>query len=241
MFAFTISISTTNSFFLVFVSFFFTLIVHILSRLINKKLPFLPAIVIAIVLTSIFLQIIHWNYQHYYQVAQPLFSHFLGYVTVMLAIPLASLNFDSLPVKKLAKLILLATSIGALFPMLLAVGFSLSYDIVASFSTRSVTTPIGLNIASLIHAPLAMTNLIIIISGILGVSASRWLLKDVTDEKAKGLALGLVAHAFGTVEAWQISAVAGRYAAFGLAVNGIITAIWFPVAYHTWKLLINYL
>ena len=47
----------------------------------------------------------------------------------------------------------------------------------------------------------------------------------VTCRAIRGLALGLAAHAFGTVQAWQMSRTAGRYAAFGLAVNGLVTAV----------------
>ena len=60
---------------------------------------------------------------------------------------------------------------------------------------------------------------------------SPWLLAHIDDDRAKGLALGLVAHALGTAEAWQISTEAGRYAAFGMAVNGMFTAVWLPLAF----------
>ncbi len=228
-------VSTASTLLLVFASFGLTLLAHVLSRIINRKFSVIPAIIIAILLVIALLKITQWEYNHYYQIAEPVFSHLLGYVTVMLAIPLASLNFTGLPLKKIAKLVLLATSIGALFPMLLAVAFSLSQETVMSFATRSVTAPIGLNIATLIHAPLVMANLAIMISGLLGAFVGRWLVADVDDDRAKGLALGLTSHAFGTVEAWQISPVAGRYATFGLAVNGIVTAIWFPLAYQVWQ------
>ena len=98
-----------------------------------------------------------------------------------------------------------------------------------AFATRSVTTPIGLSVADLIQAPLAMANLIIIVSGLIGGTLAPLLFRRVDDDRTKGLALGLAAHAFGTVEAWQISHTAGRYAAFGLAVNGLVTAVWVPI------------
>lgn len=212
-----------------------TLIAHIGSRVLNSKINAIPAIIFAMCLTLFLLFITQWGYHHYYQLAQPIFSHFLGYVTVMLAIPLASLNFDGIPLKKLAKIVALATTTGALFPMLLATGLHLSHETIMAFSSRSVTTPIGLNIAVVVNAPLAMVNLIIVVSGLMGAFLGKFLLKNVTDERAKGLALGMVAHAFGTVEAWQISPLAGRYAAFGLAVNGMITVIWFPLVYLAWQ------
>ena len=52
---------------------------------------------------------------------------------------------------------------------------------------------------------------------------------------APRLGVGAVlAHAIGTVEAWMISPTAGRYAAFGLAINGLVTAMWLPVAVLWW-------
>lgn len=220
---------------LVLSAFVLTLLAHVLSRWINSKLPTIPAIVLGIGFVVVFLWLLRWDYRAYYQVAEPVFNHLLGYVTVMLAIPLASLNFSGLPLRKLARIVMLATLIGALLPMLLAVGFQLSYQTVLAFATRSVTAPIGLNIATLINAPLVMANLIIMISGIAGGSLAQFLFKNIHDDRAKGLALGLVAHAFGTVEAWQISPTAGRYASFGLAVNGMITAIWLPIVVGFWQ------
>lgn len=206
-----------------------TLAAHITARVLARRLAGLPMVITAMVLVVVFLFIARWDYSNYYGVAKPVFDRLLGYVTVLLAIPLAAMNFKGLPVKRLSLVILLASVIGALLPMGLAYLFSLSHDTILAFATRSVTTPIGLSVASLIKAPLAMANLIIIVSGLMGATLARFLFRGISDDRAKGLALGLAAHAFGTVEAWQISPTAGRYAAFGLAVNGLLTAVWVPI------------
>ena len=138
------------------------------------------------------------------------------------------MSFKGLPIKKLLGIVAIASLIGALLPMGMTLLFSLSQSTILAFASRSVTTPIGLSIAEIISAPLAMANLIIIVSGLLGAAVAKPLFAKINDDRAKGLALGLVAHAFGTVEAWQISPTAGRYAAFGLAVNGLLTALWIP-------------
>lgn len=212
-----------------FAAILLTLIAHISARVLAKKLSWVPMVITAIVLVVLFLFIVRWDYNDYYRVAKPVFDHLLGYVTVLLAVPLAAMRFKGLPVKKLSLIVLIASVIGALLPMLLAYLFSLSHDTLLAFATRSVTTPIGLSVASLIEAPLAMANLIIIVSGLMGATLARFLFRGIDDDRAKGLALGLAAHAFGTVEAWQISPTAGRYAAFGLAVNGLLTAVWVPI------------
>ncbi|MGP4714851.1 MULTISPECIES: LrgB family protein [unclassified Psychrobacter] len=206
-----------------------TLVAHVSARVLAKKLTWLPMVITALVLVIVFLFILQWDYDNYYGVAKPVFDHLLGYVTVLLAVPLAAMNFKGLPVKRLSIIVLIASIVGALLPMSLAYLFSLSQETILAFATRSVTTPIGLSVADLIGAPLAMANLIIIVSGLLGGALARSLFRSIDDDRAKGLALGLAAHAFGTVEAWQISSTAGRYAAFGLAVNGLLTAVWVPI------------
>ncbi|GAA0309395.1 LrgB family protein [Psychrobacter aestuarii] len=212
----------------VIAAFVLTLMAHISARLLSRRLPALPTVITAIGLVLIFLWVLGWDYTHYYAAAQPVFDRLLGYVTVLLAIPLAAMDFKGLPVKRLSLIVMTASVVGALLPMSVAYLLSLNVDTILAFATRSVTTPIGLSVASLIHAPLAMANLIIIISGLLGGTLGKFLFANVHDDRAKGLALGLAAHAFGTVEAWQISTTAGRYAAFGLAVNGLLTAVWLP-------------
>ncbi len=206
-----------------------TLVAHIIARILAKRVKWLPMVITALILVLVFLFITQWDYEHYYGVAKPIFDRLLGYVTVLLAIPLAAMSFKGLPVKRLSLIVLLASIVGALLPMSLAYLFSLSQETILAFATRSVTTPIGLSVADLIQAPLAMANLIIIVSGLGGGTIAPLLFRGLDDDRAKGLALGLAAHAFGTVEAWQISPTAGRYAAFGLAVNGLLTAIWVPI------------
>lgn len=221
--------SFDNVFVATFAAILLTLVAHVIARILARKLSWLPMVITALVLVVIFLFIFQWDYNNYYAVAKPVFDHLLGYVTVLLAIPLAAMNFKGLPIKKLVLIVAMASLIGALLPMSLAYLFSLSHDTILAFASRSVTTPIGLSIADLIKAPLAMANLIIIVSGLIGGTLARFLFIGIEDDRAKGLALGLVAHAFGTVEAWQISHTAGRYAAFGLAVNGLVTAVWVPI------------
>ncbi len=202
---------------------------HALARWLGGFFPRLPVVVMAMLLLMAALALLRWPYGDYMAQVGPLFEHLLGYVTVALAIPLAAMRFDDLPLRPLLRLLLLATLTGALLPMGLALLLELGHPVVLAFATRAVTTPIALNIAAIIGSPPALVSLIVIVSGLLGAALSPWLLRNLEDERAAGLALGLVAHAIGTVEAWQRSAEAGRYAAFGMAVNGMLTACWVPL------------
>ncbi|WP_064611752.1 LrgB family protein [Moraxella catarrhalis] len=222
----------------ILIAFIITLIAHVgakyVLRYLNKFIKGVPMIIVAIILTLVLLFIIGLDYHTYYAHARPVFDRLLGYSTVLLAVPLAGMDFKGLPVKKLGVVVILASIVGAILPMSLSYLFALNMDTILAFATRSVTTPVGLSVAQIIGAPLVMANLIIIVSGILGAGMCRILFKNIHDERAQGLALGLVAHAIGTVEAWTISPTAGRYAAFGLAINGLVTAMWLPVAVLWW-------
>lgn len=219
-------------------AFIITLIAHVAAKYvlkyINRHIQGVPLIIVAIVLTLLLLFVFSVDYATYYASSKPIFDRLLGYSTVLLAVPLAGMSFQDFPIKKLSLIVVLASLTGVLLPMTLAYVFMLNLQTILAFATRSVTTPVGLSVAQIIDAPLVLANLIIIVSGILGALVCRVLFARIDDDRAKGLALGLVAHAIGTVEAWSISPVAGRYAAFGLAVNGLLTALWLPPVLLWW-------
>jgi putative effector of murein hydrolase len=208
------------------VGFLLTLIGYVAAKLLNQRFPKLPVVIAAIVFVVVLLALCSWHYEAYAQTVAPLFNRLLGYATVALAIPLATIRFDQLPVKRLLGLFAFATLLGSLLPMGLAYGFHLSHPDILAFATRAVTTPIALNVAALIHAPLVLASFIVIFSGIIGAAFSPLMLRNINDERAAGFALGLAAHAIGTAQAWQRSTIAGEYAAFGMAVNGVVTALW---------------
>lgn len=212
----------------IFSGFLITLVCYLLAKPVNRKFPQIPLIVIGMCLVILALSLMGIPYQQYMQQVNPLFNHLLGYVTVALAIPLAAMRYDDLPLKALAGILVFASISAVALPMGLAYLLHMSEPTILAFATRAVTTPIAINIATLLHAPLAMVTLIVILSGVIGAAFSPWILRHINDERASGLALGLAAHAIGTAQAWQRGAVAGRYAAFGMALNGVFTAIWLP-------------
>ena len=209
--------------------FLITLLSYLAAKPINRKFPQVPVIVISMCFVIVLLSIFNIHYDDYMQQVNPLFSHLLGYVTVALAIPLAVMRFDGLPLKAMLGILIFATLSAVALPMSLAYLLHMAEPTIMAFATRAVTTPIAINIATLIHAPLSLATLIVILSGVIGAAFSPWILRHINDERASGLALGLAAHAIGTVQAWQRGAVAGRYAAFGMAVNAVLTSIWLPL------------
>jgi putative effector of murein hydrolase len=213
----------------IFYGFLLTLIAYLLAKPCNRRLPQVPVIVFSMIFVLLLLWIFGIPYQEYMDLVNPFFNHLLGYVTVALAIPLAAMRYDDLPIKGILSILAFASFSAVALPMGLAYLLHLASPDIMAFATRAVTTPIAINIAQLIDAPVSLAILIVILSGVIGAAFSPFILKNIQDERASGLALGLAAHAIGTAQAWQRSTTAGRYAAFGMAVNAVFTAIWLPL------------
>jgi putative effector of murein hydrolase len=212
----------------VLTGFLITLIAYLAAKPINKRFPQVPLLVIGMFFVIGILMIFKIPYEKYKTDMNGLFSHLLGYVTVALAIPLAAMRYDDLPLKSIVGILVFASISAVALPMSLAYLLHMSEPTIMAFATRAVTTPIAINIATLLHSPVTLVILIVILSGVIGAAFSSIILRNINDERASGLALGLAAHAIGTAQAWQRGAVAGRYAAFGMAVNAVFTAIWLP-------------
>lgn len=208
--------------------FLITLVAYLCAKPLNKRLPQVPLLVFGMCIVVAILAVVGMPYEQYMNNVNNLFSHLLGYVTVALAIPLAAMRYDDLPLKSMIGILIFASTSAVALPMGLAYLLHMSEPTILAFATRAVTTPIALNIATLLHAPLTLVTLIVILSGVIGAAFSPLILRHINDERASGLALGLAAHAIGTAQAWQRGAVAGRYAAFGITINGVFTAIWLP-------------
>ena len=205
-----------------------TLIAYLLAKPCNRVIPQIPVIVFSMFLVLVILLVLGIPYEHYMDEVNPLFNHLLGYVTVALAIPLAAMRYDDLPLKAIIGILVFASISAVALPMGLAYLLHMSSGDIMAFATRAVTTPIAINIATLLEAPVSLAILIVILSGVIGAAFSPFILRHINDERASGLALGLAAHAIGTAQAWQRGNVAGRYATFGMAVNAVFTAIWLP-------------
>ena len=215
--------------FAVLYAFLLTLVAYLIAKPCNRLVPKVPVIVFSMCFVLLLLMVFGIPYQDYMDRVNPFFNHLLGYVTVALAIPLAAMRYDDLPLKGILGILSFASLSAVALPMGLAYLLHLSTPDIMAFATRAVTTPIAINIANLIHAPISLAIFIVILSGVVGAAFSPFILKNIHDERASGLALGLAAHAIGTAQAWQRSATAGRYAAFGMAVNAVFTAIWLPL------------
>jgi predicted murein hydrolase (TIGR00659 family) len=170
-------------------------------------------------------------YATYFDGAQ--FVHFLlGPATVALAVPLyAQLG----KLKRLAVPISVALLAGSLTAIASAVGigwlFGASWETLLSLAPKSVTTPIAMGIAEKLGGLPTLTAVLVVSTGIIGAVSAKYVLNAlrIGDHAVRGFAVGTAAHGIGTARAFQVSEEAGAFAGLAMGLNGLATAILFPL------------
>ena len=186
---------------------------------------------LAILFIGTLLWLTETPYATYFEGAQ--FVHFLlGPATVALAVPLY-MQWKHLRRMALPLLVaLLAGSAAAAFSAMgIASWLGASPETVRSLAPKSVTTPIAMAVAEQIGGLPSLTAVLVVITGITGtlcVPAFFRLLK-IRNPAAQGFAAGLSAHGLGTARAFLISEEVGAFAALGMGLNGIVTAVFLPL------------
>jgi len=185
--------------------------------------PVLTAIVVLVLL----LKVSGTSYETYFNGAQ--FVHFLlGPATVALAIPLYR---EIEVIRESAAVITTTLVVGSLAAILSAVGIAWALGgeklILLTIAPKSATTPIAMGISEKIGGLPSLTAVTVILTGIAGAVLGDMVLNrlKIKDEAARGMAFGLAAHGIGTAHAIMKSRVSGAFAALGMALNGLLTAL----------------
>ena len=196
-----------------------------------RRNPAANPAVIAVVVLVILLLITGTPYDTYFEGAQ--FVHFLlGPATVCLAFPL----WENLPRVRKAALPLIAAlvvgsvvSMGASLGILWAAGADMA--MLASFAPKAATAAIAIGISEQLGGSPTLTALAVILTGITGALVATPLLNalGLTDWRARGFAVGVAAHGFGTARAFQVHETAGAFAGLGMGLNAVVTAVLAPL------------
>jgi predicted murein hydrolase (TIGR00659 family) len=211
-----------------------TLVVYQAAYWLYKRAGFHPlanpvAISIAVLVTV--LKLSGTPYQTYFDGAQ--FVHFLlGPATVALAIPL----FAQLDKLRRAWLpILGGLVVGSVTAIVSAVGIAwalgASPETLISLAPKSVTTPIAMGIAERLGGLPSLTAVLVVSTGIVGAVSAKYVLDAlrIRDHAVRGFSVGVAAHGIGTARAFQVSEEAGAFAGLGMGLNGLATALIFPL------------
>lgn len=156
----------------------------------------------------------------------------LGPTTIALAVPLY-LNLER--IRALLQPIMLTLAIAGLFTtglgMLLAWTLGASDNMLMTLAPKSVTSPIAMLVAEQIGGIAALAAVFVLITGVIGALLGPRLLTlcGIHHPAARGMAMGLTAHAVGTARAMQDSDESGAFAALAMSLMGVTTAILLPL------------
>ncbi|MCI6643678.1 MAG: LrgB family protein, partial [Bacteroidales bacterium] len=102
--------------------------------------------------------------------------------------------------------------------------------VIISLASKSVTTPIAMEVTSAVGGMPSLTAAVVVVTGIIGsIFGFRVLaLGRVGSPVAQGLSMGTAAHAVGTSTAMERSQRYGAYASLGITLNGLLTALLTP-------------
>ncbi|CAB3798638.1 Inner membrane protein YohK [Paraburkholderia ultramafica] len=211
---------------------------QVVQRLCRQS-PIANPVLIAIVLMVVVLRITGTPYSEYFAGAQ-FINFLLGPATVALAVPLA-LNVEhirrSLHGLGLALLAgsVTATVSGVAVVWLLDGG----RDVALSMAPKAVTTPIAMAVSQEVGGIPALTAALAIAGGIVaavvGQTVLRWLRID--DWRSHGLAAGVAGSGIAAAQVAPLNGLAAAFAAIGIGLNGLITALVVPLIAFLWPAL----
>ncbi len=155
-------------------------------------------------------------------------SDLLQPATVAFAIPLYK-YFDLL--KKHVHAILISVLTGSVLAIittiLLAVLCNIEAEIAASFAPRSITTPFAMAVSETIGGIPNLTANFVIVTGMLGSILGPLLIRvfKIESDIAKGVLLGMGAHAVGTSKAFELGDIEGTISCLSMILAAIITVL----------------
>lgn len=196
---------------------------------VNQKLktPLANPLVIAISFIIIILKMFNISLADFQQ-GGDIISMFLAPATVALAL---SIYRQIKVLKKYFLPIIVGCFVGCITSMssvyFLCKLFKLDEKIISSMLSKSVTTPIAIEITNQLGGIAPITVAAVIVTGIMGAVLAPTLIKffHIDNSIAAGVAIGASSHAVGTSKAIEIGEIEGAMSGVSIVVSGIITVV----------------
>ncbi|MCI5757014.1 MAG: LrgB family protein [Bacteroidales bacterium] len=202
------------------------------AKLLQKRTGWilLNPILLAIAAIIAFLMLCDIPYETYQQSAG-LIDFWLKPAVVALGVPLY-LQLSSIR-KQLIPILMsqfIGCVVGIVSVVLTAKLLGATPMVVVSLASKSVTTPIAMEVTQAVGGIPSLTAAIVVITGLLGAVAGFQVMNasHIKAPTARGLSMGAASHALGTSAAMEHDAFVGAYASLGLTLNGILTALLTP-------------
>lgn len=197
----------------------------------KTKCVFFNPLLIAAILTILFLTVFDIDYETYNEGAKYL-TYLLNPATVCLALPLYR-QYNLL--KNNVKVILISILSGAItcfgFIIMINILIGLEPSLFASLLPKSITTAIAIGVCEEAGGITGITVAAVIITGIFSAMISNLMFKllNIQHPIAKGLALGTAGHAIGTSKAIELGEIEAAMSSLAIVVTGLLTVIFVPL------------
>ena len=155
----------------------------------------------------------------------------LGPATVAFAVPVYRRLAD---LKRALAPALLAIAAGSLAAAVSAMGLARALGgstlIVRSLAAKSVTTPIAMAVSASVGGSPELTAGFVIFTGMIGGLAvpAVFVACGIDDRRARGIAIGIAAHGFGTARALVLGEVEGAFSILGMGLSGLFVPVFIP-------------
>ena len=187
-------------------------------------------ILIAIAIIIFFLLVMDIPYEKYHEGAK-MIEFWLKPAVVALGVPLylqlSSIKRQFLPI--LASQ-LMGCIAGIVSVVVISKLLGASDVVIMSLASKSVTTPIAMEVTQVLGGIPSLTAAIVVITGLIGaiIGFKTLSVSHINNPMALGLSMGAASHALGTSAAMDRDQFVGAYASLGLTLNGIFTALLTP-------------
>ena len=209
-----------------------TFIIYVASQLLQRRtgISMLNPILLSTVAIIVFLLVCDIDYDTYSKGGE-FIDFWLKPAVVALGVPLYR---QPESIKKQFMPILLAEVAGCIVGIasvvIVAQILGASREVVMSLASKSVTTPIAIEVTQAIGGIPALTAAVVVCTGIFGGMTGFRMMKlsRVKSPIAQGLSMGTAAHAVGTSVAMETGYRYGAFSSLGLTINGLFTALLTP-------------
>jgi putative effector of murein hydrolase len=211
-----------------FAAVIFTLIGYSAAKALAAKLPRMEPFLVAVGIVWLLWWLFSGDWKAY-ETGAAWITFWLGPATVALAVPLAK------QLKQLAHIwrgVLLGVAAGcAVSPISSWLIMKLlgGDDLLGrSMLSKSVTTPISLELTAFLGGIPALAALFTALTGVIGICVARPLLKlfKIRDDWAVGIAVGTSSHAIGTAGLHQVSPVQTAASSIAMIIAGVVTSLY---------------
>lgn len=223
-----VEVLTNTPFFGVIIS----LVAFEIGKLVFKKtkMALFNPLLIGTVIVILFLHFFKIPVNNYMQGGN--FIVFLAPATVVLAIPLfrqidlLKKNFIPIMGGGIVGSIVAIVSVVVLGKLM-----GIDEQLLLSFMPKSITTPIGIELSTLLGGIPSITVFAIIITGITGNVSAPYILSifRIKHPVAKGIGIGISSHAVGTSRAIEMGEIEGAMSALSIVIAGILTIVIAPL------------